>query len=192
MRSINQRIIFRQNTNILSDGEIMNRNINHSDMTDVIRDMTYGLMDNYRRAILTCDLNKKLYNQPSWKHIYHALYWFDYWCCTPEKYIGAAFHCDNLHSLDIESDVIVTQEELLHYFEIVKAKTADYLKKLTEDKLNEIAKNCNGKSRFECILGQFRHVGFHLGNVNAMTIESTGKWPYVAAREGDYTQDLFE
>lgn len=61
----------------------MDRDMNHSDMSDVIRDMTYGLMDNFRRVILTCDLNKKLYNQPLWKHIYHAMYWFDYWCCTP-------------------------------------------------------------------------------------------------------------
>lgn len=54
------------------------------------------------------------------------------------------------------------------------------------------AADCNSKSRFECILGQFRHVGFHLGNVNAMTIENTEEWPYVSARESDYTHDLFE
>ncbi len=105
----------------------MDRCINHSDMADVLRDMTYGLMDNFRRTILTCDLNSKLYNQPLWKHIYHAMYWFDYWCCTPENYVGADFHCENLHSLDITSDIIVTQEDLLNYFEIIKSKTTNYL-----------------------------------------------------------------
>ncbi len=62
----------------------MDKEINSSNMLDVIRDMTYGLMDNFRRVILTCDLNKELYNQPLWKHIYHAMYWFNYWCCTPK------------------------------------------------------------------------------------------------------------
>lgn len=170
----------------------MDRYINHSDMSDVIRDITYGLMDNFRRVILTCDLDKKLYNQPLWKHIYHAMYWFDYWCCTPQNFVGADFHCDNLHSLDIESDIIVTQEDLLNYYEIIKTKTTKYLENLTEDKLNEVVENCDNKSRFECILGQFRHASFHLGNVNAMTIESTGEWPYVSAREKDYMHGLFE
>lgn len=170
----------------------MGESINHSNISDIIRDMTYGLMDNFRRTILTCDLNKKLYNQPLWKHIYHAMYWFDYWYCTPQNFIGADFHCDNLHSLDIKSDIAVTQEDLMRYFEIIKAKTVDYLESLTEDKLNEVVENCNSKSRFECILGQFRHTSFHLGNVNAMTIESTGKWPYVSARELDYIHELFE
>lgn len=174
------------------EGEVMDRYINHSDMSDVIRDMTYGLMDNFRRAILTCDLNSKLYNQPLWKHIYHAMYWFDYWCCTPENFVGADFHCENLHSLDIKSDIIVTQEDLLNYFEIIKSKTDNYLENLTEDKLNEVVENCGNKSRFECILGQFRHISFHLGNVNAMTINDTGNWPYVSAREKDFTHELFE
>lgn len=170
----------------------MSKSMNHSDISDVVRDMTYGLMDNFRRTILTCDLNKELYNQPLWKHIYHAMYWFDYWCCTPENFVGAVFHSDNLHSLDIKSDIAVTEEDLLKYYDIIKSKTYNYLESLTEDKLNEVVENCDGKSRFECILGQFRHVSFHLGNVNAMTIEATGEWPYVSAREKDCMQGLFE
>lgn len=97
-----------------------------------------------------------------------------------------------MHSLDIESNVIVTQKDLLNYFEIIKSKTTDYLENLTEDKLNEVVENCDNKSRFECILGQFRHVAFHLGSVNAMTIEDTGEWPYVSAREKDFVHELFE
>lgn len=170
----------------------MNGYINHSNMSSVLMDMTCGLMDNFRRVILTCDLNKELYNQPLWKHIYHAMYWFDYWCCTPQNFIEAAFHCDNLHSLDIKSDVTVTQEDLLNYDEIIKSKTYDYLKNLTDDMLNEIVDNCDNKSRFECVLGQFRHVGFHLGNINAMTINDIGEWPYVSARIKDYSHDLYE
>lgn len=81
---------------------------------------------------------------------------------------------------------------MLSYFVSIKSKTISYLENLTEDNLNDIVENCDNKSRFECVLGQFRHVSFHLGNVNAMTIEDTGKWPYVSARENDYKEDLFE
>lgn len=170
----------------------MNKEIKSFDMSDVLRDMTYGLMDNFRRAILTCDLNKELYDLPLWKHIYHAMYWFDYWCCTPRNYVGADFHCENLHSLDIKSEMTVTKEDLLRYYDVINAKTHRYLANLTDDKLNEVVADCNNKSRFECILGQFRHVSFHLGNVNAMTIEDTGEWPYVSAREKDFSHGLFE
>lgn len=170
----------------------MESKYDHSNMLDVLKDMTFGLMDNFRRTILTCDLDKKLYNQPLGKHIYHAMYWFDYWCCTPQNFVGADFHCDNLDSLDIESTFEFTKENLLSYFESIKSKTISYLENLTEDNLNYIVENCDNKSRFECVLGQFRHVSFHLGNVNAMTIEDTGKWPYVSAREKDYIQGLFE
>ena len=58
-------------------------------MIEVIRDRSIALMDNIRRAILTADLEHKLYNQPLRCHIYHTLYWFDYWFCTPENFIGA-------------------------------------------------------------------------------------------------------
>ncbi len=67
----------------------MESKYDHSNMLDVLIDMTFGLIDNFRRTILTCDLDKKLYNQPLGKHIYHSMYWFDYWCCTPQNFVGA-------------------------------------------------------------------------------------------------------
>lgn len=161
-------------------------------MIDVITDRTIALLDNFRRTILTADLNYKLYNQPLWKHIYHALYWFDYWYAAPEKYIGADFHCDNLESLDIENDIEVSQEELLAYLEAVRVKTFKYLDSLTEDILEEIPKGCEDKTRFACILGQFAHCYIHLGNVNSVTINQTGKWVTVANRETDKDNPLFD
>lgn len=107
-------------------------------MIKTIKDFTYGLLDNFRRAILTCNLNEQLYNQPLWKHIYHAMYWFDYWYCTPEGFAGADFDCENLKSLDDKSYVIVTQDDLLNYYETIKSKTLKYIDELTPDMLNEI------------------------------------------------------
>lgn len=33
---------------------------------------------------------------------------------------------------------------------------------------------------------------FHLGNVNAMTINDKENWSFVSSREKDYTHDSFE
>lgn len=161
-------------------------------MMDVIQDRSAALMDNFRRTILTADLDYQLYNQPLWKHIYHALYWFDYWFCTPENFVGAKFHTENLQSLDIVSDIRISQTELLDYFESVRAKTLAYLSNLSEDMLEEIADDCEDKTRFACILGQFSHSYIHLGNVNAITIERTGKWVYIPCRERDTNNALFD
>lgn len=43
-----------------------------------IRDKGYALINNLGRVIFTADLDYILYHVPLWKHIYHALYWFDY------------------------------------------------------------------------------------------------------------------
>ena len=65
-----------------------------------------------------------------------------------QNFIGADFHCNNLHSLDVISDITVKQEDLLNYFEIIKSKTTNYLENLTEDMLNEVVADCDNKSRF--------------------------------------------
>ena len=91
-------------------------------MIEVMRDRTIALIDDFRRTILTSDWNYKLYNQPLWKHIYHALYWFDYWYCTPENFSKADFHTESLHSLDVDSDVQISKEEMLSYLDKVKKK----------------------------------------------------------------------
>lgn len=161
-------------------------------MLDVIRDRTCGLLDNLRRVISTADLNHTLYQQPLWKHIYHALYWFDYWYCTPESYIGAPFHCRDLENLDVQSKICLSKKDLEEYLTRIEKKTLSYLDTITEAALSEIPENCGDKTRFACILGQFIHVYTHLGNINAVTIQETGKWPFVAIRAKDQDKPLFE
>ena len=161
-------------------------------MIEVMRDRTIALIDDFRRTILTSDWNYKLYNQPLWKHIYHALYWFDYWYCTPENFSKADFHTQNLHSLDIDSDVQISKEEMISYLDKVKNKTIVYLDNFDETMFEEICDGCEDKTRFACMLGQFPHVAFHLGNVNSITIKETGKWVYIPCRERDTDNGLFD
>ncbi len=161
-------------------------------MLSVLRDRTIGLLDNFRRVLLTADLQSVLYDRPLWKHIYHALYWFDYWYGAPENYIGAPFHYDGLENLDLPMRIQVSQSDLLAYLKTVETKTLAYLDTLTEDRLSEIPPDCGDKTRFACILGQFIHAYSHIGIVNGMTIRQTGDWPTFAVRAADKSKDLFE
>ena len=161
-------------------------------MLDVIKDRSLALLDNYKRAILAADLNFKLYNQPLSKHIYHALYWFDYWFCAPENFTGASFHIESLESLDVCSGYEITQQDLLEYHKLVKLKTIKYLDNLTAAMLQEIAADCEDKTRFACILGQFAHSYAHIGNVNSVTIAQTNKWVNISCRECDADKPLFD
>lgn len=161
-------------------------------MLEVIKDRTIAILDDFRRTILTCEWDYQLYYQPLWKHIYHALYWFDYWYCTPENFVGALFHIENLHSLDEKSDIYITQEEMIDYLNKVYSKTICYLDNLDENSLEEICNDCDDKTRFACIVGQFIHVCFHLGNINGITIKETNRWVYIPNREKDINKSLFE
>jgi len=169
----------------LGKGKAMNMKL-----VDVISDRTLALLNNFERAILTANLEYILYGVPVWKHIYHALYWFDYWFAGPDKFCGAEFHEEGLQSLDIPSDKTLSKEQLLAYHKAVSEKTKDFLAGLTDDMLYEKTEN-QEDIRMQRILGQFCHVYNHIGIVHGSTIIETGKWPYIAAHARDITKGLF-
>jgi len=161
------------------------------ELMEPIRDKGYALIDNFERVIQTADLNYSLYNVPVWKHIYHALYWVDYWFCTPEKFICADFHEKDLDSIDILPNKNITKEQLLNYQQSVSKKSKEYLDFLTDDMLSEQPNGCK-TNRLGLILSQFRHAYVHLGNVNCTTVIETGEWPLVAGEAKDNEKGLYE
>jgi len=80
---------------------------------------------------------------------------------------------------------------LLSYHQVVSEKSKQYLNELTDDMLSEQPDGCD-TNRLGLILGQFRHAYCHIGNVNCVTIITTGEWPLVAGRAEDFTKDLYE
>ncbi len=156
-----------------------------------IRDKGYALIDNLGRVIETANLNRILFDVPIWKHIYHALYWFDYWFAGPENYVGAPFHENNLDSIDYPCTFDISKQQLIFYFKTVSDKSKKYLDDLADENLTEqpIGSDTN---RLGLILGQFRHVYAHIGNINCTTIIDAGKWPLVAGAANDFTKGLFE
>ena len=86
----------------------------------------------------------------------------------------------------------ISKEEMISYLDKVKNKTIVYLDNFDETMFEEICDGCEDKTRFACMLGQFPHVAFHLGNVNSITIKETGKWVYIPCRERDTDNGLFD
>ena len=160
-------------------------------LANTILDKGYALIDNLGRTIETADLSQILFRVPIWKHIYHTLYWFDYWFAGPEKFIGASFHVPGLDSIDCLGTWEITKQQISEYYERVADKSKKYLDMLTDDMLYEVAEGSD-TNRLGLILGQFRHGYAHLGNINGVTILTTNKWPFVAGKAEDTWHGLYE
>lgn len=160
-------------------------------LVNIIKQQTAILFHNVKTAILTCDLDYVLCEQPVWKHVYHALHSCDQWFINPQKYEEPPFHVPGLNSLDIQSTRVLSRDKLLDYYEAVNTKISDYLDSLTDIMLYD---NPEGSpySRFALVLGQFCHLYAHLGNINCTTIIQTGQWPRVVGLDGDLSKGLFE
>ncbi|MCH5190411.1 MAG: hypothetical protein J1F37_07600 [Oscillospiraceae bacterium] len=152
-------------------------------LVETIKASTEIMFHNFYVTLVTCNIDYVLCGMPIWKHCYHALHSCDQWFINPTKYEEPPFHEDGLNSLDFMGEKVLSREELLKYFEQVKAKIMNYLNTLKDEDLYE---NPEGyiHNRLECIIGQMRHFYCHLGNINATTIIETDKWPRVIGMSG--------
>jgi hypothetical protein len=161
------------------------------ELVEIISDQTIILYHNFKTLILTCDMDFVLCKMPIWKHVYHALHSSDQWFINPNRYTEPSFHKPGLNSLDKASDNVLTRDDLLDYFDHVRNKNLDYLATLTDEMLQQKPDDCP-YSRLALILGQFRHLYAHLGNINATTIIQTGQWPRVVGLDGDFSKGSYE
>lgn len=160
-------------------------------LIELISQQTKILLYNADTTLITADLDYVLCDMPIWKHLYHAFHSLDQWFINPDRYEQPPFHEPNLNSLDIESTKTLTREELVSYFDSVKLKITKYLDSLTDEMLYEKPEGCQ-YTRLALILGQYRHLYAHIGNINCTTIIQTGKWPRVVGMDGDFTKGLYE
>lgn len=160
-------------------------------LVDEITEQTKIFFHNIETCLNTCNMDYVFSGMPIWKHVYHTLHSIDRWFINPEQYEEPPFHEPDLNSLYVKSEKVLTKTELLAYFETVRTKIMDYLCTMTDDKLCEKPDNCE-YTRIALILGQYRHTYFHMGVINATTINETGKWPRVVGMDGDFTRGLYE
>ena len=160
-------------------------------LTHIILEQTNTLFHNVSTMLKTCDMAVLFSNMPIWKHVYHMLHSCDRWFINPNHYEEPPFHEPDLNSLEYPNEKVLSRGELILYFESIKVKIFDYLENLTDDQLSDYPSNCS-YTRMALILGQFRHLYAHLGNINATTVIATGEWPRVVGLDGDLSDSLFE
>lgn len=115
-------------------------------------------------------------DMPYWKHIYHVLHSLDQWFVNPNVFEEPDFHIENLNSLFVGCDAVLKKDELQNYFLSIMQKIENYLDGLYDEELGDKPENCMF-SRLSLILGQYRHVSYHIGLIHSFIRDDTGKWP---------------
>ena len=120
------------------------------------------------------------------RYIFHNLHSMDRFFINPvnyeyegEKLFGIS---ENLSVISTaregyveDTSIVISREKLLAYFEYVKNKIEKYLDGLTAEELLQKPEGCE-YTRFELILGQFRHQMWHVGLSSAITFEGKKIW----------------
>ncbi len=96
-----------------------------------------------------------------------------------------------LNSLEEESAKKLSCIELMVYYESVKVRVIGYLSEFTDGMLPENPEGCQ-YSRLALILGQYRHLYAHLGNINAAKMVQTGEWTRVVGMDSDFSLRPYE
>ena len=145
-------------------------------LCNIIKEQLYPNFVNLETAIKTYDRDALVCGSPAWRYVYHTIHSADKWFFDPFVYDEPEFHEDGMDNPDSPCSVQLSDEELLDYLYAVKDKTLRFIDGLTDDMLSEKPEKCP-YTRLELVLRQFRHISFHTGMINGLTIEKTGKFP---------------
>lgn len=131
---------------------------------------------NLEIAIKTYDRNATVCGAPAWRYVYHAIHSADKWFFNPFVYDEPDFHEKGMDNPDNPCGVQLSDVQLLDYLYRVRTKTEEYLDTLIDEMLYEKPEKCK-YTRLELVLMQFRHISLHIGMLNGLTIEKTGRFP---------------
>ena len=105
-------------------------------------------------------------NWPIWKQFYHLLYWLDFWFVDPENFKPPSFHVENLLDSKALSPSTFSKQQLIYYYASIMAKIKKYLAVVNMNELERSYEVRNQtRSRFDMMLGQFKHVSHHIGYI---------------------------
>ncbi len=122
-------------------------------------------------------LTKKNCKWPLWRQLYHMLHSMDQWFINPFKYTNHGTDGFKIAALDTELDINALKKvELLEYYRQIKEKVSNYLKNLKVSELTEPPEDCKF-TRFDLILGQFRHIMFHIGMIHGCILMENAEIP---------------
>ncbi|MCL2194758.1 MAG: DinB family protein [Oscillospiraceae bacterium] len=161
-------------------------------LSELILPQVDVMFRNLETALRTFDPQAELFNMPLWKHAYHMLHSCDRWLINPCCYDEPTFHTPGLNSLDEPVlDLCLDREDLLAYLADIREKCLDYVRSLRDEDWTKAPHGCP-HTRLELLLGQLRHAHAHLGNINAVTMQQTGRWPRVIGLQQPVSGELWE
>jgi hypothetical protein len=114
--------------------------------------------------------------QPYWRHFYHLIHSIDQWFVDPNNYVEPMFSEKGLNKLEGKPQKKLSKTLLMKYFKIVENKIIKYIGTLDDSVLSKKAKNSKF-AKLEYIIGQNRHVLYHVGFIHACVKKETGIWP---------------
>ena len=137
----------------------------------LIRRQTTILFSNVDEILNTIN-DSQLDNAGSWgwpvgEQIYHLLHSLDQWFINPYDYVEPAW---------LPPDARLSKSELVAYFASIRAKVEQYLETLEDQALREYPKGSRF-ARLELILGQYRHLMYHIGLLHGCLRSERGQLP---------------
>ena len=148
-------------------------------LIEIISEQTRILFENIQEtfnAISEDQMDKFIFDAPLWKHIYHMLHSLDQWFINPYIYNNLDFHEYGMNSYKIETDEVLSKENLVTYFNDIEEKINLFLNNLNDCSLIETPENCSF-TRLTLILAQYRHVMYHIGFITSILHYTEEKWP---------------
>jgi hypothetical protein len=110
--------------------------------------------------------NEKICDWPLSEQIYHMLSSLDQWFVNPYSYQESP--------LDLKkNNAGLSKSDLVEYSETIKNKILKYLENTSIDSLSEYPRDCKF-NRLTLILGQFRHLMYHIGLIHGCLRVYTG------------------
>ena len=105
------------------------------------------------------------------------LHSMDQWFINPFRYKGQMPDGFDIAALNTDLDLnALTKDELLEYYLKIKSKLQSYLSTLTVTDLSVSPEGCTF-SKLELLLGQFKHIMFHIGMIHGCILMETGEIP---------------
>ena len=141
-------------------------------LRDVLIDQTDILLENIENTI--AEINEsQLYDKNicHWElgaQIFHFLHSLDKWFINP-----AIYEEDHYFPAD---KTRYSKDELFEYFVYIKIKVSNYLKELDSNSLINNPSVCQF-NKMTLILGQYRHLMYHIGYLHACLKINTGNVP---------------
>ena len=94
-----------------------------NDLVEMIKRQTNVLFQNIQSTfdeVTDIQIVPEFSDMPIAKHVYHMLHSLDQWFINPYIFEEPDFHIDELNSLSVYSDKVLTKEKLQKYFYLIK------------------------------------------------------------------------